>query len=52
MAADFLTKKFVAAIGSYVGDSKHADKNTFDGTWMDFQRIRVSIDTSKPLKKE
>lgn len=38
-------------IGNFVGSFIKMDSNTFDGSWLEFMRIRVKIDIRQPLKK-
>lgn len=48
----YSSEKVMKAIGNYVGEFVKVDKNSFDGTWKAFQRVRVSIDITKPLMRK
>lgn len=46
-----MSERIAKAIGDHVGVFIRADKNSFDGSWKMFMRIRVLVDVTKPLKR-
>ncbi|XP_019190338.1 PREDICTED: uncharacterized protein LOC109184755 [Ipomoea nil] len=42
----------VSAIGSFLGTLVMVDERNFDGTMRTYYRVRVTIDATKPLKKQ
>lgn len=48
----YSSERTMKAIGDYVGEFVYVDKNSFDGSWKAFHRIRVLIDVAKPLKRK
>ncbi|XP_002520658.3 uncharacterized protein At4g02000 [Ricinus communis] len=45
----FRSEKVVKNIGNYVGEYLESDLNNFDGTWREYIRLRVRVDSTKPL---
>lgn len=47
----FLSENVLKSVGASIGQYVRADSNTFDGIWKPYVRIRVLINTDKPLKR-
>lgn len=47
----FMSMKVCQDIGNFIGIFLDSDPHNFDGGWRSFMRIRVSLDTRKPLKR-
>lgn len=47
-----MSKKVAKTIGNSIEKYVHAYANNFTGAWRTYMRVRVSIDTRLPLRKE
>ena len=47
----FMSEKILKSIGEFVGEFVKLDMTNLDGTWKAFARVRVIIDTDKPVKR-
>ncbi|EEF29305.1 conserved hypothetical protein [Ricinus communis] len=45
----FWREKVAKSIGNYVGEYLESDLNNFHGTWREYIRLRVRVDSAKPL---
>lgn len=46
-----ISENVLVSIENFIGRYVKADPATFDGTWKQYVRIRVSLDVQKPLKR-
>ncbi|XP_019193159.1 PREDICTED: uncharacterized protein LOC109187428 [Ipomoea nil] len=51
LPAIYASTDFITRVGNYVGSFLAIDPNNFGGSWRSYQRIRVRLDLSVPLKR-